>query len=143
MKRKRQGGEYRRLLENLRAVARSEEKDWAEEDWRRALRRATIGKQEELRPEWRRPPAWAGAYALVIAILLGAAAVASRSFFRAAWPTLTAEVEPARTGGPAPAGGGAGLAAQDQLSVTFVSVESGLRVYWYFDKEFDWKEEKL
>ena len=143
MKRDRKGGEYRRLLENLRAVARSEERDWAEEDWRRALRRATAGGPEEPRPELRPRPAWVWAYAVVITILLGAAAVASRSFFRAAWPTFTAEVEPARTGGPAPAGGGTGPAAQDQLSVTLVSVESGLRVYWYFDKEFDWKEEKL
>ena len=37
------------------------------------------------------------------------------------------EVDPARTGGPAPAGGGTGPAAQDQLAVTLVSAESGLQ----------------
>jgi hypothetical protein len=32
--------------------------------------------------------------------------------------------------------------AQDQLSVTLVSQETGLRVYWTFNKNFEWKEEK-
>jgi anti-sigma factor RsiW len=31
--------------------------------------------------------------------------------------------------------------SQDQLSVTLVSQETGLRVYWTFDKNFNWKEE--
>jgi hypothetical protein len=35
-----------------------------------------------------------------------------------------------------------GKAAQDLLSMTLVSQETGLRVYWTFDKNFEWKEEK-
>jgi hypothetical protein len=31
--------------------------------------------------------------------------------------------------------------SQDQLSVTLVSQETGLRVYWTFNKNFNWKEE--
>jgi hypothetical protein len=31
---------------------------------------------------------------------------------------------------------------QNQLSLTLVSCESGLRVHWYFNREFDWKEEQ-
>jgi hypothetical protein len=31
--------------------------------------------------------------------------------------------------------------SQDRLSVTLVSQETGLRVYWTFDKNFNWKEE--
>jgi hypothetical protein len=140
MNREKKRREYQRLLDNLRAIARSEEQDWDEQDWRRALRRATTGKPGELRPAWKPRPAWAWAYAAVMVILLGAAAVAVRSFFHAAGPTLLARVEPARSGGPAPAGGTGSPTPQNQLSVTLVSGESGLRVYWYFDKEFDWEE---
>jgi hypothetical protein len=32
--------------------------------------------------------------------------------------------------------------SQDRLSVTLVSQETGLRVYWTFNKNFEWKEEK-
>jgi len=142
MKRERKGREYRPLLDNLRAIARSEEKDWEEEDWRRALRRATAAEPGELRPGWKPLAGWVWAYAVVIVILLGAAAVATSSFFRTAGPTIMARVEPARNGSRGPAGGAVSLALQNQLSATFVSAESGLRVYWYFDKEFDWKEEK-
>ena len=60
--------------------------------------------------------------------------MAARTFFRAAGPGLLARLEPA-------AGESAGRGQQESLSVTLVSADSGLRVYWYFDKEFDWKEE--
>jgi len=140
MKRERKPREYERLLNNLRAVARSEERDWEDQDWRRALRRATAGKPDEFRPAPKPRPAWAWAYAAVIVILLGAAAVTIQSFFHAAGPTLLARVEPARSAGPVGAGGAGSLTAQNQLSVTFVSGESGLRVNWYFDKEFKWEE---
>ena len=135
MKQAGQSGKYRPLLDNLRAIARSEERDWEEEDWQRALRRATAGEPGEPRPQRHPRPVWAWAYATAVIILLGAAAVTTRSFFRAAGPALMARV------GPASGGGSAGPARQDQLAVTLVSAESGLRVYWYFDKEFDWKEE--
>ena len=135
MKRVGQGGRYRPLLENLRAIARSEERDWEEVDWRRALRRATAGGPGEPRPRRTPRPVWVWAYATAVVILLGAAAVTTRSFFHAAGPALLARADPA--GG----GASAGPVRQDQLAVTLVSAESGLRVHWYFDKEFDWKEE--
>jgi hypothetical protein len=140
MKRERRRGEDERLLDNLRAMARSEERDWEDQDWHCALRRATAGKSNELRPAPKPRPDWAWAYAIVIVILLGAAAVTVRSFFHAAGPTLLARVEPAGSAAPVGAGGTASLASQNQLSVTFVSGESGLRVNWYFDKEFEWEE---
>lgn len=31
---------------------------------------------------------------------------------------------------------------QDSLAVTLVSQETGLRIYWYFNKKFDWKEDE-
>ncbi len=140
MKRERKPREYERLRDNLRAIARSEERDWEDQDWHRALRRATAGKSNELRPAPRPRPGWAWAYAAVLVILLGAAAVTFRSFFQAAGPTFLARVEPARSTGPARAGGAGSPSHQDRLSVTFVSGESGLRVNWYFDKEFEWEE---
>ena len=135
MKQAGQRGKYRPLLDNLRAIARSEERDWEEVDWRRALRRATAGGPGEPRPRRNPRPVWVWAYATAVVILLGAAAMTARSFFRAAGPALMARVDPA--GG----GGSAEPARQDQLAVTLVSAESGLRVYWYFDNEFNWKEE--
>jgi hypothetical protein len=135
MKQAGQRGKYQPLLDNLRAIARSEETDWEEDDWRRALRRATAGEPVEPRPRRPARPAWAWGYATAVVILLGAAAVTTRSFFRAAGPVLMSRVDPAS------GGGSAGQPPQDQLAVSLVSAESGLRVYWYFDREFDWKEE--
>lgn len=136
MKRDRKGKEYRRLLVNLKALARSEERDWDESAWRRALARATAEEPAARRPAWRPRPRWAWAYGAAVVILLGAGAVVTRNLFHR--PSAAAVEE----AGPAPEGGAADRAAQKQLSVTLVSGESGLRVYWYFDKEFDWKEEK-
>ncbi len=133
--------ECERLLGNLRAIARSEEKDWEETAWRVALDRATAGQSEGRRPAESLRPRWAWAYAAAIVVLLGAAAVVTKDFFREAGPTLGARVEPGRSGIPAPAGATARLTAQNQLSVTLVSGESGLQVNWYFDKEFEWEEE--
>ena len=136
MKQAGQSGKYRPLLDNLRAIARSEERDWEEEDWQpRPAPGDSRGARRAASRVGIRRPVWAWAYATAVVILLGAAAVTTRSFFRAAGPALMARV------GPASGGGSAGPARQDQLAVTLVSAESGLRVYWYFDKEFDWKEE--
>lgn len=132
--------EYQRLLENLRAIARDEEKDWEEADWRRAVLRATASPPEDVRPARRPLPGWAWAYAAGLVVLLGAAAVVTRSFFREAWPTLDARVETSLSAGPTLAGAAGGRTPQDRLAVSFVSGESGLRVYWYFDKEFEWEE---
>jgi hypothetical protein len=141
MKRKAKAEQYLRLLDGLRSAARSEERDWKEEDWRRALRRATAAEPADLRLERKPRPAWAWAYGAAVAILLGAAAVTTRDFFRAAGPALMARTE-APGGGANAAGGGSRVPArQDRLAVTLVSAESGLRVHWYFDREFDWKEE--
>jgi hypothetical protein len=132
MKRDRKGKEYRRLLANLKALARSEERDWDESAWQRALAGATAEEPAARRPAWRSRPSWAWAYGAAVVIILGAGAVVTRNLLHR--PSAAAVEE----AGPAPEGG----AAQKQLSVTLVSGESGLRVYWYFDKEFDWKEEK-
>lgn len=136
MKREKKDKEYRRLLANLRLIARREERDWDESAWRRALARATAEEPGTRRPDWRARPSWAWAYAAAVVILLGAGTLVTRNFLR----------RPPSAGGEAPvatpAGGAADRAAQKQLAVTLVSGDSGLRVYWYFDKEFDWKEEK-
>jgi hypothetical protein len=133
MKRDRKGGEYRRLLANLRAVARSEERDWDEPAWRRAVARATAAEPASERPARSPRPRWAWAYASVLVILLGAGAVVTLNFLR------RPAGEAARAG---LAGGSTERMAQNQLSLTLVSGESGLRVHWYFNKEFDWKEDQ-
>lgn len=49
---------------------------------------------------------------------------------------------PARATAALGAPGAAASSAQDRLSVTLVSQETGLRVVWIFDKNFEWKGEQ-
>jgi ferric-dicitrate binding protein FerR (iron transport regulator) len=142
MKRARKGREYRRLLINLRAIARSEERDWDEPAWRRAVARATAAEPGAARPARSPRLRWAWAYAAVLVILLGAGAVVTLTVVPR--PGMESAGE-AGAGGAARAGlegGSADRMGQNQLSLTLVSGESGLRVHWYFNREFDWKEEQ-
>jgi hypothetical protein len=78
-------------------------------------------------------PRFAWRYAALVLCIIGLTAV----FFwniklKPSGPPVTSNAisAPASTGG-----------SQDVISMTLVSRESGLKVYWYFDKNFDWKEE--
>ncbi|MCJ7587760.1 MAG: hypothetical protein MUQ00_07665, partial [Candidatus Aminicenantes bacterium] len=48
-----------------------------------------------------------------------------------------APIDRALTGAAAPA-----PSAQDVVSATFVSQETGLQIVWFFDKNFNWKGEE-
>jgi hypothetical protein len=140
MKRNRKQDEYGRLLAHLRAGARSEEPDWEEAAWHRAVAKATAEEPAAVR----RAPgrglrwAWAGAAAVLI---LGAGTVATVNLLHRP-PGGGGGFASGRNAGRNLEVGAVGETAQDQISLTLVSSESGLRVHWYFDKDFDWKEEK-
>ena len=133
MRNKERRGDFGATLARLRALAREEERDWPAAEWR-----ALIDKAASQRPEPRiAPPAlsprFVWRYATLIVFFIGLAAV----FF---W-----NVRPKPSGLPV---SGSGVLApeeksgsQDVISMTLVSQESGLKVHWYFDKNFDWKEE--
>jgi hypothetical protein len=131
----------RRELEAFRAAladvkAESEREalpDWSEVEWRALMARATEGTREIGDGSgWRQPrPRWASAAAL--GVLAGLAALA-----------LLVRQPPIGSRGPALAGrtGGAAAGAQDVVSMTMVSQETGLQIVWFFDKNFDYKGER-
>jgi hypothetical protein len=136
MKRDRKGREYRRLLANLRAIARSEERDWDEPAWHRAVARATAAEPGAALTARSPRLRWAWAYAAVLVILVGAGAVVTLNVLHRSGMESTGEARAGLEGGSADRMG------QNPLALTLVSGESGLRVHWYFNREFDWKEEQ-
>lgn len=110
--------------------------DWREPEWRALMARvrseasgagpATAGRRSAGR--W---PRWAPASAL------GAVAGLALLFAILGGPG------PERT---APAGDGSGRASeakpQDVLTMTMVSPETGLQIFWFFDRNFDYKGEQ-
>jgi hypothetical protein len=113
--------EYRSALGRVRAAARAEGAgDWSEADWKTFMARVTEAQPEKRRMPFGVRPRWA--LASGFAALLVLAVLAIRVADNGAGP-----------GGAAPARG------TDVLSVTMVSRETGLKVVWFFNKNFDWK----
>jgi hypothetical protein len=133
MRKKAKRGDFGAALARLRAAAREEERDWPEDEWR-----TLVDKAASQRPELQlAPPApsprFAWRYATQIVFFIGLAAL----FF---W-----DVRPKPSGPPVFENVVSAVdeksRSQDVISMTLVSQESGLRVHWYFNKNFDWKEE--
>lgn len=133
MRKKGKRGDFAAALARLRAAAREEERDWPDEDWRALVEKAASQRLEP-RPVTPAPrPRFAWRYATLILFFIGLAAV----FFWNVRPKPSGSpVAGNAVSAPGPKGG-----SQDVISMTLVSQESGLKVYWYFDKNFDWKEE--
>jgi hypothetical protein len=142
MNRKKKEEEYRRILAGLRDSAREEERDWEEADWKRAVRQATVAAPEDRRPFFGWNPRRVWAYGLIFLTVLGLAGLAVRIITQGTRPFVVSRTGPAGSAGPSAAGPGEEQTPQSRLSMTLISNESGLRVYWYFNKDFDWKEEK-
>jgi len=133
----------RKDLEALRAAlgafrtAAKEENvpDWTEGEWKALMVRATGGSPErrdgKAGPGSRAPwPRWAAASALgallglvVLSVLLRVPGSAPERMTADAGPGLEA----------------AAPKAQDVVSVTMVSQETGLQIVWFFDKKFDYE----
>jgi anti-sigma factor RsiW len=131
--------ELREALARIKAAAKEEAfPDWSEGEWKALMVRATgetarLRKGERnagLRVAW---PGWAAASAA--GVLIGF--VILSVLFRGSVPG------PARTASPAvpPALADAGR-AQDVVSLTMVSPETGLQIVWFLDKNFDYKGEQ-
>lgn len=168
--------EFKAALAGLKTIARQEEQDWEESEWKRTIARATDRDMwPQSRPFFAKPKiAWA--YGFLILLVLGAGMLIFRNIMKRPSPDLSSESlspttlesrrnlkidetaaarslqdrlflaestspKSARIKPSAPKLSEE-KASQDILSVTLVSQQTGLRVYWTFDRNFDWKEEK-
>ena len=129
--------ELQQALAEFKAEARREAvPDWSAGEWKSLMARATeasegIGSGRAV-SGWRPPrPRWAAAATL--GALFGLSALA-----------LLVRQPPSETRGPGLAGGPGGTAAgaQDVVSMTVVSQETGLQIVWFFDRNFDYKGER-
>ena len=126
----------RAALGAFRTAAREEGvPDWTEGEWKALMVRATGGSPERRdgeagsgsRAPW---PRWAAASALgallglvVLSVLFRVPGSAPERMTPEAGPGLEA----------------AAPKAQDVVSVTMVSQETGLQIVWFFDKKFDYE----
>ncbi|GEM_PF-5825077 len=131
MKKQKMSGDFKAALARLRAAAREEERDWQDAEWRAALRLATSGKPETQPAKTfpKRRLVWASAGAGLL--LIGLAASHFLGLRRESIPFLAGSKVP--------------LAEefhedQEMISMTLISPESGLRIYWYLKKNFQWEE---
>jgi anti-sigma factor RsiW len=132
--------EYRRALGSVRSAARAEAApDWSDGEWRAVVARAVEDGRggREKRAAVRRPvlgPKWA--------VAAGAAAALVVAAVMLLWQNTGMQTGPAaasRAAGERGLGLAGAPPAQDVVSVTFVSQETGLQVVWFFHKDFEWK----
>lgn len=131
--------ELREALARIKAAAKEEAvPDWSESEWKALMVRATgemPGSRKEersvnTRVAW---PRWAAASAA--GVLVGF--VILSVLFRGPVPG------PARTESPdVPSALTDAGRAQDVVSLTMVSPETGLQIVWFLDKNFDYKGEQ-
>jgi hypothetical protein len=126
---------FRRTLAGIRAAAKTAAvAEWSADEWNSLMARATRQAREDLkapgvagmrgyRPRW--------AAASVVGAFLGL--IVLSLLFRG--PSFRPETMRAADEKPVAAEAG----AQDRLTMTLVSPESGLQVVWIFDRNFDWK----
>jgi hypothetical protein len=130
---------FRSALAGIRAAADAESAaaDWTESEWDALMARATAEAQRagqapvpKARPALQ--PRWAAASALGALIGLAVLGV----LFRGPSPRPAAMTA---AGGALIA---AGPAAQDKLTMTMVSPDTGLQIVWILDRNFDWKGDR-
>ena len=134
---------YRRASAQVKAAAGAEiPPDWSEGEWRALMTRAmgeATERRKELAGRFKSVPRarWAAASGAAAALVLAALMLLQNgSGFR---PGSVAT---------APGAGELGIAAdpdpaaQDVVSVTLVSQETGLQVVWFFNRNFEWKGDR-
>lgn len=116
-------------------------KDWEEGQWQQAVQQAIREVKSEVFPLAPRPfkKVWAYVMMAVLVAALGLLFVIGPSFIQdeeASGPGLAAEnqVQVFKSLAERP--------EQDVISMTLVSKESGLKIVWFFDKNFDLEEKK-
>lgn len=114
-------GEYRLALARIKAAAKEESvPDWNDGEWKALMARVRPAAREAKRPVVLARPRWAAAS--VLGAFLGLAVLAMLIKDR-----ITVPRETAQAGAP------------DVVSLTLISQDTGLRVVWFLDKNFEWK----
>jgi hypothetical protein len=105
------------------------QEDWQEEEWQGLIQKALQGEElvPSFRPRMRFKRAW------VYALMASAAVILSLFILR---PSIFRD----KTGREAKEAGG--VPQQESISVTIVSQETGLKIVWFFNKNFELKEER-
>jgi len=123
-------------LDAAKGLAQKEAlRDWTDSEWRQMLRSVTAADME--RKQWGGRLVQKPAFAFGLALLLFAAGTLwlhkklpwrpeERGVLQAR--SQTAAQRPKESAG------------QDVLSMTIVSQETGLKIVWFFNKNFEWKE---
>ncbi len=121
---------YIQSLQEIKGWLKSERIDWDEAEWQQSVKRAAAGKitQKKTLAPWPFKPAWALGFMMVISIII--------SFF---WlrPSLLRE----RPGLQPDAVAIKQTSPQEVVEMTLVSRETGLKVKWFLNKNFNLEEE--
>ncbi len=113
--------DYRLALIRLKTAAKAESvPGWSEGEWRVLMGRVGPAGSEAKRPTFAVRPRWAAA--TVLGTFLGLAILSILLKDRSAGMRETPQA-----GGP------------EVVSLTLVSQDTGLRVVWFLDKNFEWK----
>jgi len=137
--------EHTASLAEIKALAGVEKKkDWSETEWKKLIRRAVSQKPEKrpIVPGLRPAAAWAATFTAVL--VLGLVLFFNNADFKTVKISAISGEQTAKKAGP-PAGGSSHQEKreQDVVSVTLVAQDTGLKVVWFFDKKFEWKEKGI
>lgn len=121
---------YIQSMQEIKGWLKSERIDWDEAEWQQSVKRAAAGKitkKKTLAP-WRFKPAWALGFMMVISIVI--------SIF---WlrPSLFRE----RSGLQPDAALIKQTSPQEVVEMTLVSRETGFKIKWFLNKNFNLEEE--
>jgi anti-sigma factor RsiW len=113
-------------LGKVKEWLKEEKRDFKGGEWEEIIREAVEKRKPEVSPliPWPFKKVWAYALMAAVAVLMA---------FFATSPFLKKELNPE-------AKVSAALQTQDVISITLVSQETGLKIFWFFDKNFELKE---
>jgi len=121
---------YIQSLQEIKEWLKSERIDWDEAEWQQSVKRAAAGKitQKKTLAPWPFKPVWALGFMTVILIVI--------SIFWL-WPSLFRE----RSGLQPDAAVIKQTSSQEVVEMTLVSRETGFKVKWFLNKNFNLEEE--
>jgi len=123
-------------LDAAKGLAQKEAlRDWTDAEWRQMLRSVTAANVE--RRPWAVRLVQRPAFAFGLALLIFAA---SALWLQKKLPLRPEERGALQARSQTTAQRPKESAGQDVLSMTIVSQETGLKIVWFFNKNFEWKE---
>ncbi len=123
------------LIQTKRLLVR-ERKDWEDKEWELAIQRAVIDKPtrvSSLMP-WPYKKSWAYALMALLVVVL--------TFFVIRSANVDIDEQTGTVTSKAPSGILVKEPQQQVVSLTMVSSETGLKMAWFFNRDFNFEEEK-